>query len=429
MASNTDLSLRNSVFYMVFVRNYSPEGTLNAVTADLDRIRALGVDYLWLLPCQPIGTVHRKGSLGSPYAISDYRAVNGELGTMDDFIRLTDECHRRGMKVILDIVYNHTSPDSWLAQTHPAWFYHKPDGTLGNRVGEWWDVVDLDYSHAELWDYQIETLRFWAQYVDGFRCDVAPMVPLEFWKAARAAVEEVRPGAVWIAESVDPAFVRYNRAHGVPTASDGEMYQAFDVLYEYDSYPFWKDAMLGCAPLSAWVDAVNRQEGLFPENYIKLRNLENHDRPRAADLIVDRRALENWTAYLYFAKGATLLYAGQEHAAQHHPTLFDRDPVNWDTGIDLTPLLQKLYAIKKDPIFTDSSFTLSQIGECLYAVHEGRDGRRAVGFFSTTGRPGAIVSPLPEGTYFDELSGRRIDIFENVLTLDGNPVIMLINPV
>jgi hypothetical protein len=102
--------------------------------------------------------------------------------------------------------------------------------------------------------------------------------------------------------------------------------------------------------------------------------------------------------------------------------------VNWDTGVDLTPLLNKLYAIKKDPLFTDSSFTLSQIGDCLYAVHEGRDGRRAVGFFSTTGRPCAIVSPLPEGRYRDALSGRTFDVFENVLPFDGNPVIVLINP-
>ena len=201
MATNTQKQLRNLTMYSIYVRNYSEEGTFEAVRRDLPRIRALGVDLLWFLPIHPIGRAGRKGTLGSPYAISDYRAVNPEYGTREDFVRLVDEAHRLGMRCLIDVVYNHTAPDSVLAREHPEWFYHRPDGTFGNRIGDWTDVIDLDYSHPALWDYQIETLRQWAAIVDGFRCDVAPLVPLAFWLRAREAVEAVRPGCLWLAET------------------------------------------------------------------------------------------------------------------------------------------------------------------------------------------------------------------------------------
>ena len=122
MAVDTKKSLRNQVLYSIYVRNYSKEGTFAAVQADLDRIKALGTDIIWLLPIHPTGEKNRKGSLGSPYAIRDYRAVNPEFGTLDDFRHLVDAIHARGMKCIIDVVYNHTSPDSWLAENHPEWF-------------------------------------------------------------------------------------------------------------------------------------------------------------------------------------------------------------------------------------------------------------------------------------------------------------------
>lgn len=148
-------------------------------------------------------------------------------------------------------VDNHTSPDSWLAQHHPEWFYHKPDGSFGNKVGEWLDVVDLDYSQRGLWDYQIETLKQWAEIVDGFRCDVAPLIPLEFWLRARQEVETVHPGCFWLSESVEPIFTVENRARGLVSLSDSEIYQAFDVSYEYDIFAYFKD---GPIPQSTYSD-------------------------------------------------------------------------------------------------------------------------------------------------------------------------------
>ena len=170
MAIDTDRSLQTQVIYSVYVRAHTPEGTFRAVIPDLDRIRSLGTDIIWFLPIHPIGVEGKKGSLGCPYANRDYRDVNPAYGTMEDFKALVDEIHARGMKVMIDVVYNHTSPDSVLYKTHPEYFYHDENGRPGNRYGDWAGVIDLDYNVPELWDYQIESLRFWASIVDGFRC-------------------------------------------------------------------------------------------------------------------------------------------------------------------------------------------------------------------------------------------------------------------
>lgn len=433
MAANTDKGIRNKVIYQIFTRNYK-DGTFRAVEEDLGRIRALGVDIVYFLPIQPSGTVHRKGTSGSPYAIKDYRAVDQTFGTMEDFIRLTEAIHAAGMQVMLDVVYNHTSPDSWLAENHPEWFFRKEDGSFGNRIGDWWDVIDLDYTNKGLWEYQIETLKMWARYVDGFRCDVAPLVPLEFWKQARTEVETVRPGCLWLAESVEPEFITGCRKMGIPVLSDGELYQAFDICYDYDIYHDMADVLYGERVLSEYLNSVNRQEAIYPDNYSKLRCLENHDRPRAAAMIPDEKALRNWTAWIYFVKGTTMIYAGEENCAKHHSTLFDPDPVEFDADKDISDFMVKLGEIRKNPIFAHSSFHAEAIGrnkEVIFAVHEAEAGepvsaQKAVGIFSVTGLAQALKIDLPDGTYTDAITGKMVDVFEKTVACDGEPVILLL---
>ncbi|MBR1864920.1 MAG: alpha-amylase, partial [Lachnospiraceae bacterium] len=376
MAKTTSKMLRNQMIYSVYVRNYSEEGTFEGVRRDIDRIRDLGTDIIWLMPIHPIGEKKRKGTMGSPYAIRNYREINPEFGTMEDFVRLVDAIHAKGMKCIIDVVYNHTSPDSWLAANHPEWFYHKPDGSFGNRIGDWSDIIDLDYRHRELWDYQIETLKMWAEYVDGFRCDVASMVPIEFWLAAREELEQVRPGCIWLAESVDNRFIRANRCQGIASSSDSEIFQAFDLSYEYDSYPLFYGYLTGENSLDEYVTHLNLQECIYPDNYVKLRFLENHDRLRAHFLIPEERALENWTAFLFFQKGAAMVYAGQEKGCSHLPALFEKDPVDWngDSAIridtDLSSLITRLARLKKDSIFAESSYQVQALPkDCVAAVH------------------------------------------------------------
>ena len=424
MAVNTSESYRELVMYSVFVRNYSEEGTFEGVRKDLDRIKALGVDIIWLLPIHPVGKKARKGTLGSPYAISDYRGINPEFGTPDDFRRLVAAIHERGMKCVIDVVYNHTSPDSWLAVNHPEWFYHKPDGSFGNRIGDWSDVIDLDYGNKELWDYQIETLKMWAEIVDGFRCDVAPLVPLEFWLRARREVEEVRPGCFWLCESVEPEFITATRAQGMASLSDAELYQAFDAAYEYDIYDSFRGCLTGKNTLERYAGDICRQEYIYPENYVKLRFLENHDRPRAAFLLPDEGRLLAWTAFAYFQKGMTLIYAGQEKGVKHLPSLFDADRVQWDTGRDFSALMSRLHEIKKDPLFARSSYEVRALpGGVLMASHSS-GGRRCVGIFPVSGGSALVDAALPDGLYTDLISGDTVEVHAGMVAVDGRAVII-----
>ena len=424
MAISTSKAYRNQILYSIFVRNYSEEGTFEAIRRDLDRIRSLGTDIIWLMPIHPLGLKARKGSLGSPYAISDYRAVNPEFGTLEDFKRLVEDIHVHGMKCIIDVVYNHTSPDSWLSQNHPEWFYHKADGSFGNRVGDWTDIIDLDYSNQDLWDYQIDTLKMWAEIVDGFRCDVAPLVPLDFWLKAREEVEKVHPGCFWLAESVEPGFIVFNRSRGMTAHSDCELFQAFDCCYDYDIWDIYSDYLACKCPLSEYAAAVTRQEGMYPANYLKLRCLENHNRARAAQVCGSEQMLRNWTAFNYFQKGLTMIYAGQEAAAAHTPSLFDKDTINWNTGKDLTRMLMKLASIKRDPIFADSTYTVTALPrDILLAVHNAKE-QKMFGIFSLRGETSLVETDIADGIYENLITGESVEVYAGKMLIQGEPVII-----
>ena len=425
MAKQTDIRLRGDVIYSVYVRNHTPEGTFNALISDRDRIKALGTDIIWLMPIHPIGVAGKKGSLGCPYANRDYRTVNPEYGTMEDFRHLVDEIHARGMKCIIDVVYNHTSPDSTLTGEHPEFFYHRSDGSMGNRVGDWTDVVDLDYACKGLWDYQITSLVMWAEIVDGFRCDVASFVPVEFWCRAREAVEKVRPGCIWLAETVHSGFGLSSRKRGMYSASDYEVFTAFDMEYDYDTREVFDRYLRGEAALSHYLDMLNFQECVYPANYIKMRCLENHDQPRICSFVKDELALTNYTAFLYFLKGSTLLYAGQEFGNDHAPSLFDKDVFPRPAGRDISPLLRKLYGIKKEVLSCEDYFWAQADDANDIAILERDDNRtKKLGVFSMKGKAANVKVAFPDGTYIDRLNGGTVCVSGGVLHCDGHPIIL-----
>lgn len=425
MAANTNIELRQKMMYSLFVRNHTTEGTFAAVEKDLDRIRALGTDIIWFMPIQPTGVLNRKGRDGSPYAIKDYRKVDPALGTMEDFKHLTDEIHKRGMQCILDVVYNHTSPDSWLIENHPDWFKRDAQGNTVTLVPDWSDIADLDYGKEELWQYQIDTLKMWAEMVDGFRCDVAPLVPLDFWLRARAEVEAVRPGCFWLAESVEPDFVQGGRADGLPVLSDSECFQAFDACYDYDIFHDLHKYLRGEVPLSFYADRINRQEVIYPDNYVKLRFLENHDQARAAFVIPEGFALLNWTAFLYFQKGLTMLYAGQEAECGHRPSLFDKDDIAWNLNEGVTRLLQTLAKLKKNPLLTDSRYEVKALPRDILLAEHRKGGRRLTGLFSMGGQSSLVPVDAPDGLYPNLLDSacRPVEVYGGMVRLKGAPVV------
>ena len=423
MARNTDLSLRNQLIYQVYVRNHTPEGTFRALESDLPRIRALGTDIIYLMPIHPIGVEGKKGSLGCPYANRDYRTVNPAYGTMEDFIHLVDEIHENGMKCIIDVVYNHTSPDSTLRHDHPEFFYHAPDGSFGNRFGDWADVIDLDYGNRVLWDYQIESLKMWAKIVDGFRCDVASLVPLAFWIEARKACAAVKENLVWLAETVHKSFQCAARREGMDAIySDAEGYEAFDIEYGYDIRELLDDYWAGKRPLHEWVEALNSQECGYPRNYIKLRCLENHDQPRIAGRIPDPAALSNWHAMMFMLKGTPMIYSGEEFCDANQPSLFDIDPVNWN-GRDISDEIRRLAALKKWMPEDGWFHAEADDAQDAMIVHVGDREREFIGIFSLKGGPVKLKLEAPDGSYTDLISSAVMEIKDGEIETAG-PVVL-----
>ena len=424
MAVNTDPRLQNQVIYSVYVRAHTPEGTFRAVIPDLDRIKALGTDIIWFLPIHPIGVKGKKGSLGCPYANRDYRTVNPAYGTMDDFKALVDEIHKRGMKCMIDVVYNHTSPDSTLYAEHPEFFYHGPDGKPGNKMGDWADVIDLDYRNRDLWAYQIESLTMWAKLVDGFRCDVASFVPVEFWMAARQAVAKVNPDCIWLAETVHQSYGCLARRSGVYSALDYDAFSAFDMEYEYDVREAFDQYLAGKATLGHYLDLVNFQEATYPANYNKLRFLENHDQPRIASSVRDEASLKNFTAMLYFEKGTTLIYAGQEFEDDHVPSLFEREPIDRKTGHDLSAYLRRLYEVKQRFGSSDYFWAKADDEHQIAILERGGDKGRFLGVFSLRALEAEVKVDAPDGCYINLIDEENVEVRGGKLFCDGRPIIL-----
>ncbi len=328
--------------YPIYLRRITEEGTFQAAIPQLPRIASMGFSWVYLTPIHPIGVAARKGSLGSPYAISDYRAVNPELGTEADLGAFIAAAHAVKLKVMIDVVYNHTSPDSVLVRDHPDWFLRGPDGTPWRKCEDWSDVIDLDYqSSPQLWAELIDTLAMWRDRgIDGFRCDVASLVPADFWKQARLRVNQYDPGVrrersplLWLAESVHPAFLRSMRLRGFGAWAEPELHAAaFDLTYDYDGWERLERVWSGELPVERYFEYLYAQETLYPKGARKLRYLENHDQMRAAERLGHGDRLRAWTALYQFLPGVAMTYMGQELALDHRPDLFEKDAMKPQLG-------------------------------------------------------------------------------------------------
>jgi glycosidase len=413
MSAMSHNSLRNLVIYSIYVRSHGPNGTFADVENDLPRIREMGADTIWFMPLHPIGKVNVKG-IGSPYSISDYRAINPEYGTVDDFKRVIQKAHDLGLKVMIDVVYNHTAHDAIYIHEHPEWYHLDSNNRPITTVPEWSDVIDLNYGspenpNEELWAYLIDSLKYWVSLgVDGFRCDVAPLIPIDFWIRARHEVAKLNPNTIWLAETVHPGFIVERRKQGRTAHSDGEIYRAFDIAYDHDILEVWRSCVMQEASTERYLEFVLQQDSLYPENYCKLRFVENHDQPRAIQFIPTRDQTIAWTAFQAFNKGAFLIYAGQEAADKHKPSLSDREPIQWGS-YELQPLLTKLAKLKKDPALS-GSFSIVDCGPPIQAVWEATNGDGLYGIFNVHTTDTTLNVPLRDGIYADLLSDSEIQI-------------------
>jgi hypothetical protein len=423
LAANTPRDYRSMVLYEIYVRNHGPNGTFSDVKADLERIRSMGVDVIWFMPIHPIGKVGAKGGLGCPYSIADYRKVNPEYGTKEEFAHLIEKAHGLGLKVMIDVVYNHTAHDSNLVREHPEWYHQDENGAPKTTVPAWSDIIDLQYPNPQLEEYLIETLAGWVQFgVDGFRCDVASLVPISFWLRARQRCAEINPIVIWLAESVHAGFVGARRDANLTAYSDAEVFQAFDMGYDYDIWPIWQAVVTGQAHLSRYLEMVRMQDCIYPVNYVKMRCVENHDQARITALAPSLEQARAWTAFMAFNKGAFLIYAGQEAAMVHTPSLFDIDKVVWGS-YEYQPLLSTLAHLKKDPAVRSGLLTIISAEPCIVAVWESDQGS-LLGIFNVQNAIGTVDVPLLDGDYEDLISGQYLSVQQGKTAVPADAAIV-----
>ncbi len=321
--------LLNSLIYQVFVRNETPEGTFKALENKLETIKKKGCDILYIMPVSPIGIKGRKGSLGSPYAIKDYETINEEYGTLDDFKSLINKTHNLGMKIIMDVVFNHTSRDSLLIGSHEGFYYHDSNGNLGNRVGDWSDVYDLDLSRADCQDYLVSVLKLYESWgIDGFRFDVASFLPAAFYRKVKASLKD----KIMLAEAVDGNFLLDARKMGREVLSNDELFEVgFDLCYHYANWHFFQEFLDNQTNenLSIYKATLEMEQASIRQDGLIVRAIENHDRPRICAYIGDEDFHKSLLAFSFFTRGPVFVYSGEESKEIHTPSLFDKDTVTF----------------------------------------------------------------------------------------------------
>jgi glycosidase len=319
-AHNSPAWLRNAVMYEIFPRDFSADGTLSAITARLDELKDLGVDTLWLMPVHPLGEKLKKGALGSPYCVRDFYAINPDYGTTNEFKQLVTEAHQRGMKVIMDIVAGHTSWDS-VMMAHPEYYTKDANGQMHPPYPDWTDVAELNYSNSDLRRYMIDMMKYWLQdfSVDGFRCDTAFTVPVDFWEAARAELKQVNPQVVIVTDSGAKPLL---------------LSKAFDMDYAGNMFETLGEVINRGQSASLIRDSWQHTDEQFPKGVLHLRFTDHHNMPRATARFGLDGALAA-QALMLTLDGVPLFYNGMEvgdATESADPALFEKMPVFWHPG-------------------------------------------------------------------------------------------------
>ncbi len=307
----------SAVLYEMNVRQLTAEGTLAAAARRLEFLHDLGVDIIWLMPIYPIGVEGRKGSLGSYYSISDYTSVNPEMGDMADFDAFVARAHALGMKVILDWVANHTARDARWIEQKPADWYERDENGSPRVPWDWTDTAKLDYSNRDVWRGQIDAMRFWVEHygVDGFRCDMAMLVPIEFWQQASAELRALRSDLFMLAE-----------------AEEDNLFEggAFDASYQWGIHHLMCDVAKGTRRVWDLRDAIYADMARYPAEAMRMSFTSNHDENSWSGSEFERfgDALEVMTALTFLMpRTIPLIYTGQEVGYDHSFAFFERDPL------------------------------------------------------------------------------------------------------
>lgn len=320
--------------YEVNLRQYTPEGTFNAFAAHLPRLRTMGVEVLWFMPIMPIGEQDRHGTLGSYYAIKDYQAANPEFGTVEDFKKLVTAAHQLGFRVIIDFVANHTANDNGWVITHPEYYCYNADGSIIHPHG-WDDVSQLNFAETGVRDALKEAMKFWIEKcdIDGFRCDMAHLVPLDFWRDARREMGKIKNGLFWLAECEEPTY-----------------HAAFDATYTWRWMHASEDFYHGKINLSELVQVLYETGKSFPPEAFRLYFTSNHDENSWNGTEYEKYgdAAPLFAVFSCLWNGIPLIYTGQEMPNFRRLKFFDKDYIGWTGVYKLLDFYQTLLSLRKN---------------------------------------------------------------------------------
>lgn len=410
----------NATIYEVNVRNYTPEGTFRAFEAHLPRLAKMGVVIVWLMPIHPIGAAGRKGSLGSPYAVQDYFGVNPEFGTLADLQHLVQTAHNLGLKVILDWVANHTSRDNALITEHPDWYQHDAQGQLVPPVADWTDVVALDYANRDMCQYMTDALAYWVREadVDGYRCDVAGLVPTGFWDEVRPVLEAIKP--IFMLAEWDELYPSGGLSWEEFNGDTELLERAFDMSFGLRLHYLLDHIAEGKARLADIDTYLAAEREKYPPSVYLMHFTSNHDVNSWDGTEYERLGplAQPFAVLTALLPGMPMLYSGQEAGLNRRLAFFERDTIAWNT-LPLEDFYTKLLQLnKRHPALRNgdpaSQFQRLTTPEGMYGFVREKNGSAVVVLVNAKAGPlelpGQKTLVPPQKGLFDVFSGEQLTL-------------------
>lgn len=326
---------KNATIYEVNIRQFTPEGTFKAFESHLPKLKEMGIDILWLMPINPIGEKNRKGALGSYYSVKDYLAINPEFGTLEDFRSLVSKIHHMGMYVIIDWVANHSAWDNPLVEQHPEWYSKSPEGNFQPTPWyDWDDIIDFDYDQPGIRRYMTEALKFWVKEtdIDGYRCDVAGFIPVDFWDNVRFELEKIKP--VFMLAEWESRDMHKN---------------AFDMTYSWSLWEKMHAVVAEGKGIGILNEYLAHHVNTFPKDGYRMTFTDNHDKNSW-----EGNQFSNFgnglVACMVFActiEGMPLVYSGQEAGLDRSLAFFEKDVIEWKEH-PFYEIYKKLFTLKHE---------------------------------------------------------------------------------
>ncbi len=325
LSSNTTLPIRsiqhpdwckNATIYEVNTRQFSQEGNFRKVEEYIPQLKEMGIDIIWLMPIHPIGRINRKGTLGSYYAVRDYYEINPEYGDKSDFRRLVRAIHGLGMYIIIDWVANHTAWDHVWTKTNLEYFDRDAEGKHITEIRDWTDAIDLDFNNPDLRRAMTDAMKFWVREfdIDGFRCDVAAMIPTDFWNNVRHELDKIKP-VFMLAEADKPDLHEH----------------AFDLTHAW-SYVYWmNDMAAGKRDVRHLNRLIAKENRLYHPDDFRMLFVTNHDFNSWNGTAYERLgdATEACIVFTCLFPDMPLVYNGQEAGMNKALSFFDKDLIPW----------------------------------------------------------------------------------------------------